>query len=252
MHYFFLEGETLTDGIEVALSGEDLNHANRVLRLKAGDEITVSDGLGRAWCGRVTLSSPEKVLAYLDSELSSSESPLRITLFQSLVKGDKMDLIVRQAVELGVYRIVPVITGRSIPRRDRTQDTKRVLRWRKIIRSAAAQCRRPFLTRIEPAGEFRSVLPQVEGFKTLVPWERESAVPLRSLLEQPCPGDRAVLLFIGPEGGFNRAEIEALISSGAETVHLGLRILRSETAAVAVISLVQGAWGDLAGGGECN
>jgi len=252
MHYFFLEGEALTGGLEIALAGKDLNHAKRVLRLKAGDEIAVADGLGQAWCGRITFSSSKKVMVYLDRELPAAESPLNITLFQSLVKGDKMDLIVRQAVELGVSRLVPVVTGRSIPQRAGQQDEKRVLRWRSIIRSAAAQCRRAFLTQIEPVSELKSVLPRFGSCMTLVPWESERTVPLRQLLKQPCPNDRAVFLLIGPEGGFDRAEIEALINSGAVTVHLGPRILRSETAATAVITMVQGIWGDLSGEGKCN
>jgi len=252
MHYFFIEGETLSVGNKVTLASEDLNHAYRVLRLKTGDVITIADGLGRAWIGKIVFSSPEKVMIYLNRELPPAESFLKITLFQSLVKGDKMDLIVRQAVELGVSRIVPVISGRTVPHYSSRQDEKRVLRWRSIIRSAAAQCRRAYLTEIEPVSKLASVLPRLESFKALVPWEDEKHFPISRILKQPCPEERAVFLFIGPEGGFDRPEIEALVKAGAVTVHLGPRILRSETAAAAVITMVQAAWGDLAWEGDCN
>lgn len=250
MHYFFVEGQALTGIAEVALADEDINHANRVLRLKAGDEVGIADGQGLVRLGRIEKSSPREVIVSLHDRLVPAESTLRLTLFQSMVKGDKMDLIVRQAVEAGVHRIVPVITARSIPQREEKQDQKRLLRWQSKVRSASAQCRRAFLARVEPVCEFWSVLPRLEGFKTLVPWEEEKAIPLSDLLRQPCPSDRVVFFFIGPEGGFNNNEIEALHNAGAETVSLGPRILRSETAAVAAAVMIQAGWGDLSGKGE--
>lgn len=250
MHYFFLEGQVFTDGAVVELAEEDIKHAHRVLRLKAGDEVAVADGLGQARAGRVLHSSPHKVSFFLHEQIDSNESSLKVTLFQSLVKGDKMDLIVRQSVELGVHNIIPVITGRSVPQRADKQDQKRLLRWQSIVRSASAQCRRAFLAGVEPVREFDYILPRLEGFKTLVPWEEEKAVSLNKLLKQPCPSDRVVYFFIGPEGGFAPAEIEALRKVGADTVTLGPRVMRSETAVAAVAVMVQSCWGDLSGEGE--
>ncbi len=245
MHYFFLEGQSLTGGAMVALAEEDINHAYRVLRLRSGDEVVIADGLGQARFGRVLQSSSREVLVSLHEQTVTRESPLRINLFQSLLKGDKMDLVIRQAVELGVRCIVPVITDRSVPLREKKQDHKRLQRWQSIIRSASAQCRRAFLTRVEPAWDIGSALSRLEGYKTLVPWEEEKTTTLGELLKQPRPTDRVVSLFIGPEGGFTAAEIEALRKTGAETVSLGPRIMRSETAAAAVVVMVQAGWGDL-------
>ncbi len=252
MYYFFTEGEALNSGDEITLFDRDLNHAYRVLRLKTGDEIVVSDGLGIARQARIVLSSPQEVRVLLGEVQPPAESPLKITLFQSLVKGDKMDLIIRQAVELGVYRIVPLLTERSIPHHGRQQDEKKLLRWSSKVRAAAAQCRRAYLPEIEPVCTLQSVLPRIENHKVLVPWEEEKEITISDFLSQPCSNDRAVFLFIGPEGGFDSNEIEALVKAGAEKVHLGPRILRSETAAVAVITMVQAAWGDLYGEGVCN
>ena len=252
MHYFFVEGKSLATGEEVALAEEDLNHAYRVLRLKAGDQVALADGLGRAMIGCLTLATAQKMLVKLNDSLPAAESPLKIILCQSLLKGDKMDLVVRQAVELGVHRIIPLITKRSIPQREVKQDQKRATRWQSKVRSAAAQCRRAFLPEVEEVRDLKSVLPLIGASKALVPWEDENSVPLSDQLMQPCPQDRAVYLFVGPEGGFDPLEIEALRGSGAITIHLGPRILRSETAAAAVVTMVQAAWGDLSGRGAAD
>ncbi len=245
MHYFFLEGQSLAGGFEMELDEQDLIHAYRVLRLKPGDRVGVADALGTAYSAKITLSEPEKVRVYLENELNPAESPLTIILYHSLSKGEKMDLVIRQAVELGVKRIVPVTTARSIPELDSSKEKKKTRRWQKIARSAAAQCRRAFLPRVEPVRDLNAVLPVFGKQYCLVPWEEESGLSLESVLKQPRPVDEAVLLFIGPEGGFEAGEINALRQAGARVVHLGPRIMRTETAATAALTLIQAAWGDL-------
>lgn len=252
MHYFFVEGKSFATGEEVTLAEEDLNHAYRVLRLKAGDQVVVADGLGKAMVGCLTLATAQKMIVTLGGRLPAAESPLSITLCQSLLKGDKMDLVVRQAVELGVGRIIPLITKRSIPQREAHQNQKHATRWQSKVRSAAAQCRRPFLPVVEAVHDLESMLPLISASKALVSWEDENSCSLSHQLTQPCPPDKAVYLFVGPEGGFDPLEIEALRGSGALTVHLGPRILRSETAAIAVVTMVQAAWGDLSGRGAID
>lgn len=250
MHYFFVNEETLTEGSEVFLSREDLNHAYRVLRLKNGDHVVISDGLGIAMQGLVTLSTAERVVVKLIKQLPSGESPLHITLCQSMVKGDKFDLIVRQATELGVKRIIPLLTERSIPIHRSEQESKKLMRRLNKIRSAAAQCRRSELPALEKTYKLEALCREIQGEIAIVPWEEEMNRSIDQILTQPCPISRAVFLIVGPEGGFTSAEIEALIKAGANIVNLGPRILRSETAACAVTAIIQGAWGDLSGKGE--
>ncbi len=252
MHYFFLEGKSLAFGEEVALASRDLNYAYKVLRLGSGDKLVVADGFGLAREGEVAIATSSEVLVKLGSKLPSSESPLNITLLQSLTKGDKMDLIVRQAVELGVNRIITFKSERSIPHRNQKQDQKKVERWCSIIRSAAAQCRRALLPTVESVSTFNDATSLVGDALALVPWEKEKSVSLANYLKQPCPFGKAVFLFIGPEGGFENLEIEALQEAGAEAVHLGPRVLRTETAAATTVALVQSAWGDLSGEGVNN
>ncbi len=250
MHYFFLIGETLTEESEVSLSSEDLNHAYRVLRLKNGDQVLISDGLGTAMQGLVTLSTAEKVDVELIRKLPSRESPLIITLCQSMVKGDKFDLIIRQATELGVKRIIPLVTERSVSVPLSENENKKLMRRQKIIRSAAAQCRRAELPVLEKIYTLQALCSEIIDETIIVPWEEENKNSLGDILTQLSPENRAVFLIVGPEGGFTGTEIEALINAGAYIVTLGPRILRSETAASAIITMVQGAWGDLSGKGE--
>lgn len=245
MHYFFLENRTLDTGLAVSLKNEDISHAHRVLRLKKNEEVAISDGFGNVHKGNVIISSPKEVTIELGEKLSPAESPLKITIAQGLVKGDKFDLIVRQAVELGVARIQPLLTERSVPHRNRQQEERRVQRWRSIARSAAAQCRRAFIPVVEDLLSLEKYLQQSEAETIITPWEGEKAVLLSSLLKQSSPESGTVTIIIGPEGGLAEREIELLNITGAITVHLGPRILRSETAASTVIALVQSAWGDL-------
>ncbi len=250
MHYFFVHNESLTSGSEVALLPEDHNHAYRVLRLKTGEAVTLADGKGFSALGKVSVSNQAEVRVILERELPLAEPVIEITLLQALIKGDKMDLIFRQAVELGVTRLVALETDRTVPQRDSKKAEKVLQRWKAIARSASAQCRRPYLPQVEPQLKMRDFIDQAGTIPIIVPWEAEGSLPLAKYLRQPCPPGRAVFVLIGPEGGFTTGEIEKLAQCGAVTVSLGPRILRSETAAVTAIALVQSAWGDLAGRGE--
>ncbi len=245
MHYFFIESEVLEADREIALNPEDINHAYRVLRLRKGSAVVVADGRGSAYYGIIASIGPQAVTVWLIGPAKTAEPSLQVTLLQSLIKGEKMDLVIRQVVELGAARFVPVVTERSIPRLTESREAARLERWRKIARSAAAQCRRAGLPRIEPVCGFTQALEMIPDQAALVPWEQEKRKSLGSILLKPRPEKGSLLLFIGPEGGFSRAEIDALTAAGASTVHLGPRILRTETAAVTAVAMVQSAWGDL-------
>ena len=251
MRYFFKEGADLAAGKVIALEPADLKHAHRVLRLRKGDTVVIADGRNSALQGIVEEMGPEKGLVRLTGPpLPAARSPLRLVLMQGLARGEKMDLIIRQAVELGVQQIIPVITGRSIPRFRRSQEEGRAERWRKLVLAAAKQCRRASLAKVSPILEFAEALELLRGRMAIVPWEGEKGLSLEQFLKRPPQEKEAVFLFIGPEGGFSPPEIAALTAAGAGTVHLGPRILRTETAAAAAIALVQAAWGDLGGAGN--
>ncbi len=245
MHYFYLEGKRLTCGEEVELGGEDTLHAHRVLRLRAMEIVAVSDGAGQARKGLVLHSRPDKVRILLKELMPPAESTLKIILLQAMTRGEKMDLIIRQAVELGVSRVVPVFTERSIPRWNRQKVEKKIGRWKSIIRSASAQCRRARLPLLENVSDLNTALLEVENARAFIAWEKEMNRSLARVLQQPCPADKVVFFFVGPEGGFGDEEIEAAAEAGFKPVHLGQRVLRVETAATAGLAMIQAAWGDI-------
>ncbi len=251
MPYFYVDKNLPAAGEEVGLEGYDSRHAYRVLRLKPGDETAISNGRGEVKKGLVTVSEPGNVRVRLQQDLPPAESSLEITLVQSLAKGEKMEQVLRQVVELGVKKIVPLATARSVPRWDKRKEKKKIERWQSIIRSAAGQCRRAFIPNLEPLHDLESVLSLATEAKILVPFEDEANTSLVEVLKQPPPAVKAVLLFIGPEGGFNNKEIETIVRAGGVPVHLGPRILRVETAAVTAVSMVQAAWGDFSTKGAC-
>ncbi|NMD42352.1 MAG: 16S rRNA (uracil(1498)-N(3))-methyltransferase [Firmicutes bacterium] len=247
MRYFFKEGAAaLIAGELIEFDPEDLNHAYRVLRLRRGSTVVIADGRGSAIQGIVEAIGPEGGRVRLTGPpLPSRESPRRIVLLQGLARGEKMDQIVRQAVELGVQQITPVITGRSVPRFSRSREEGRLKRWRSLARAAAKQCRRAVLPEVTPVLEFAGALELLRGRTVVVPWEGEVERGLDRLLKRLPDEQEAVFIFIGPEGGFSEEEIAALAAAGVCPIHLGPRILRTETAAAVTAALVQAAWGDL-------
>jgi 16S rRNA (uracil1498-N3)-methyltransferase len=247
MHLFFREDCPLKVGMAVALAVDDLKHAGRVLRLTPGEEVRIADGLGLAFRGRVVKVEPREILVNLQATLPSTESPLNLVLCPSLLKGEKMDLVIRQATELGVTRIAPLITSRSIPQSGKGSDDQRLKRWRAIVRVSAAQCQRAFLPAVDPVCTLTELLEEAKHSKIIVPWEEDQSTPLATFkLQEPYPEGEALFLLIGPEGGFAPQEIEVLKQNGAVPVNLGPRILRSDTAAAAALTLVQAVFGDLA------
>ncbi len=189
---------------------------------------------------------PQVVGTVLETVLRSQESPLRLTLFQGLAKGDKMDFVVQKAVELGAAEIVPFSSYHTVVKLGEKQQEAKRARWQRIALEAAKQSKR---TRVPAVGEvhtFAAVAARVKsasrlGELVVLAYEGEKQVGLRDL----DAGGQAVSAVIGPEGGFSPAEVGELISAGAKVCSLGPRILRTETAGLVLLSLVGYKWGDL-------
>jgi 16S rRNA (uracil1498-N3)-methyltransferase len=229
----------------VAVRGEDARYLTRVLRLGFGDTVTVLDGEGRAFEAVIQSTGADEVNLVLAREVALETEPaVEVSLFQALPKGDKMDLVVRQATELGAARIVPVITERVVVRLDAARASRRQERWQKIAREAARQCGRPVVPVVEPVLSFATALTLLEpGAFGIMPWEGEELVSLRQCLSGRKP--EAVSIFIGPEGGFALHEVETARAQGVVTVTLGRRILRTETAGMVTIALLLYALGEI-------
>lgn len=240
---FFLSAE-LDEGspVRLSLSDEDLHHAVRVLRLAPGEEIDVVAPSGAAWRTRVVESSGDGVLVDRIEPVAASWHP-KVGLFQGVAKGEKMDTIVRQAVEVGALEIVPVLTSRSVVRFDKEKADAKVQRWRRVARSAAEQARRESVPDVADPVTFPEALERLRTYDgTLVLWEdhrgRLLSAAARTWVDTP---DARIALFVGPEGGLSAEEIEALVSEGALVTSLGPSILRTETAAIVALGLAMAA-----------
>lgn len=226
------------------LDADEAHHLRRVLRLRPGMTVCVFDGLGNEYVCQVEgFDRSRAQLKIVERTQPAVESPLSITLAQGLAKGEKLDLIIQKATELGVRRLVPLITAHTASSGIRTVSPERLERWKRIALEATKQSGRTRLTEIaEPVqwGRFLAALPQ-----PALLFSQRGGCRLSDLPSPWRNGRPSVCLLIGPEGGWQESEIEAARAAGAVAVSLGPRILRTETAAIVAVSLVQHIWGDL-------
>ncbi len=246
MYHFFVEPSQITD-TSVTITGSDVNHIKNVIRLKTGDEISVSNGLdGREYrCGIEEIADDEvKCRLYFVKE-DGVELPSRVYLFQGLPKGDKMELIVQKMTELGVNEIIPVAMKRCVVKLDEKRARAKTERWQGIAEAAAKQSKRAVVPQIHSVMSFSDALEYARGMdKGLVPYElcdmldgAQGMAGTRKAIEGIGRGE-SVAVFIGPEGGFDEQEINAAIAAGFEPITLGRRILRTETAGMTVMAWI--------------
>ena len=221
----------------------DVIHHLRVLRLQKGDRVVLADGKGlafRASVGHLETSGGEATIQ--GDALANDEPLLEVVLFPGITKGEKMEQVIRQSVELGVKKIVPVISERSIVRLSKQKKADRGKRWQKIARFAAGQCRRSLIPPVAQPLDFEGMLEcwRKENLEAvIIPWEEEKGTRLQQALVSFPPGIRKVGLFTGPEGGISPGEIEQIRKfPRAYTVGLVPRILRAETAPLTVLSIL--------------
>ena len=243
MHRFYLPDAPDSDNFECALGAEESQHAGRVLRLRAGDEVECFDGRGNAWRCEIAFSGQTAIVRAMEQR-PSKESPIRVTLYQGLPKLDKFDLITQKATELGAYRIVPVNMARSVAKAEGKDAQKKRDRWQRIAMEAAKQCGRSLVPEVEMPMNFAKALEDMRARELmLMPYELHRGRGLNSIE----PGARDIGILIGPEGGIDAAEAEKAETAGALPVTLGPRILRTETAAIATIAMTMLRFGDTGG-----
>jgi 16S rRNA (uracil1498-N3)-methyltransferase len=230
-------------GEQIPLQSREARYILTVLRLVPGDEVTVFDGEGREY--RTALCEEYEGGVYLAIQEALSperESPLRITLGQGLLKGERMKFVIQKATELGVDRIIPLVSSRSIPIVEGERETLRLERWRRIAQEAAKQCGRTVVPEIGSIHELGDFISQGAGVRVIL-WEGEHA-PLREVIGEIDPQE-GITLLIGPEGGFSEEEVLKAQDQGFLVAGLGKRILRAETAALSVLTILQHRFGDL-------
>ena len=241
VHRFFASPEVIDNGT-IRLTAEESHHLARVLRLREGERVSAFDGLGNEWeCEIAAIHKSECRLSILKKLETVVESPLRLTLAQALVKGEKFDLVVQKATELGVSRILPVITEHCEIRISDERSEQRLQRWQRISLGAIKQSGRRRLVEIDQPVRFQQFCRGLQGEPALI-FSEKSGRGLPPLAVQ----DSGLTVVIGPEGGWSDSEIDLATSSGLIPVHLGPRILRTETAAITAVTLAQYHYGDLA------
>lgn len=233
MAWFFTD-KILAQDFEI--TGEDAKHISKSLRMKPGEKLTLctSDGK-RHECEITSFSSDSVFVKVLNSTECEQEPSVKITLFMALTKGDKMDDIVQKSVELGVYKIVPVLTARCISRPDEKQLKKKVARWQKIADNAACQSRRGIIPQVCDALTLESASKLALNYDKAIVFYECGGEKIRDILDE---NTLTLAMFVGSEGGFEEVEINMLKEKGVIPATLGKRILRAQTAPIAGITAV--------------
>jgi len=246
LHRFYSGPESVT-GSPLVLPPDESRHLSQVLRLKPGDEVLVFDGRGNEYlCGVLHAGKPAATLEILKQSEFNLESPLNLTLGQALAKGDKFDLIVQKATELGATAIIPLITERADVRLSAEQAERRVERWRRISLESLKQCGRSKLVQISRPSSIADLLGQFRPPDAIVlVCNERGGVSIRKALAAAVRTPSVVVL-VGPEGGWEDGELALLQNEGCTSVTLGARKLRMETAAIVALALIQECVGDIA------
>jgi 16S rRNA (uracil1498-N3)-methyltransferase len=233
----------LAAGTRQTIEGDAASHIVRVLRLEPGDPLTVFDGAGDEYAARIEVIRKGAVIVEVqDRSASGRESGLSLTLAQGVSRGERMDWVVQKATELGVSRIIPVLTERTVVKLDGRHAERRLQHWQGIAVAACEQSGRTRIPDIAAPVALQAVLSRSQSEQAT----RLLLSPTGSLrIEDLRPPEQGLLVLIGPEGGLAEAEQRAALGAGFQAVRLGPRVLRTETAAVAAITLLQHAFGDL-------
>ncbi|MBP5198946.1 MAG: 16S rRNA (uracil(1498)-N(3))-methyltransferase [Lachnospiraceae bacterium] len=242
MYRFYVDDSQISlETKRVTITGSDVNHIKNVLRMKEGEEISVSNGKdGRDYrCGILELDD-ERILCELRFiKEDGVELPARIHLFQALPKGDKMEFIIQKAVELGAYSIIPVETKRCVVKLDEKRAKNKVQRWQGIAEAAAKQSKRDVIPQVSGIKTFGEAINQASGMDVkIIPYELADGMAKTKEILSGITKGQDVAIFIGPEGGFDESEVEKALSNGIEPITLGKRILRTETAGMTVLSII--------------
>ena len=240
MYHFFVSPSDIIDH-DIYVRGDDYNHIKNVLRMKPGEVISVSNGTDdNEYRCHIEEYSEDAVHCRLDFiKAADTELPVKVYLFQSLPKGDKMELVIQKAVELGVTEIIPVASSRCVVKLDAKKVKSKTERWNGIAEAAAKQSRRKIIPPVKEVMDFRQALEYAgECDIKLIPYElAEDFRTTKDMIGSMKRGE-SVAVFIGPEGGYAEEEIEAAQNAGLKPVTLGHRILRTETAAMVVLSWI--------------
>ncbi len=239
MHRFFVEESAIGED-SVIIQGNDFNHIANVLRMQVGEVILISDGNDREYKCEISEITQDTVISkIIDMNAASRELPIKVTIFQALPKGDKMEQVIQKVVELGAVEIVPVKTSRCIVKLDDKKAKKKVERWNTIAESAAKQSKRGIIPNVCAVKTYKEALDYAKDMDmVLIPYEQAENMEYTREVLSGIKKDISIGVFIGPEGGFSTQEVEECQEIGASCITLGKRILRTETAGMMIMSVL--------------
>ena len=240
MHHFFVSPEQI-DGEYVYISGSDVNHIKNVLRMKIDEELLISNGQDKDYFCKIESMEDNEIKArIMDVDFEGTELPCEIYLFQGLPKSDKMEMIIQKAVELGAKEIIPVATKRCVVKLDDKKQESKIKRWQAISESAAKQSRRMIIPKVSNVMTFKEAIKYASEQMELavIPYENYKDMKETGAILAGVENKSKIAVFIGPEGGFEESEIDFAMENGVKPICLGKRILRTETAGLAILSVL--------------
>ena len=237
MHRFFIPRPYAEN---MMIDGIDARHIYTVLKMKPGEKVQIVSDDGVTALAEITGTAPGQTLVKCLEVIAESHEPaVKITLAQGLVKGEKMDFIIQKAVELGAYEIIPVEMKRCVVRLDGKKAEKKTVRWQQIAESAAKQSKRMLVPRVHPVLSYKEALAYAGQLDVLlIPYELAGGMDETKKIIGNIKGGQSLGIFIGPEGGFEEEEVKMAVEKGASPITLGKRILRTETAGMAILSVL--------------
>lgn len=245
MPRFFIDSNLINEN-EITIQGEDVKHIINVLRMKKGEEAVLCDGKGIDYYCTLEHFDKTFVKAVIKrKEINNAESPVSISIFQGIAKGDKMDLIIQKAVELGVSEIIPIVTDRTVVKLNGKNDSElKQQRWQRIALEAAKQCGRGKVPKVYLPISIDEAFKNAKKFEmVLMAYEKERKTTLKKIIENKSP--KTVAIYIGPEGGFSDEEASQALLHELNCVTLGNRILRTETCGLVLMSILMYEMGDV-------
>jgi 16S rRNA (uracil1498-N3)-methyltransferase len=242
---FFVPPEAFGDG-SVTISGDLFRHMVKVLRLKPGAGVLLADGRGTESAGIIDSVGKETLIVTIQESFVAAPVAAvpRITLFQGLPKGDKLEFILQKTTELGVAEVIPFIAARSVPRIRKGEEAEKVVRWQRIVQEAARQSGRSSVPQVSLAGSMAEVVNMSGHSVKFLLWEGEKVNRLKDTLAE-LPKPENIALIVGPEGGLSAEEAATATAGGFIPVSLGPRIVRTETAGLVMMAILQFYWGDI-------
>jgi 16S rRNA (uracil1498-N3)-methyltransferase len=243
---FFVDTVIPTTGV-VSITGREARHICSVLRMKRADTLAIMDGKGNLFEASIEKLHSKEVKVRISKSITPAlSSPIEISLGLAVIKSHSMDYLIQKVTELGISSITPFYSERTVTKLRRDQLTNKMDRWTEIMKSACKQCGRPILPNLKPPSPFPELTKKTPAKKTLkiILWEDEDKTDLKKVLRSTSPVSH-ILAIVGPEGGFTQSEINLAREAGFQTISLGSSILRTETAAVSLVAIIQYEWGVL-------